>query len=54
MTQDEKIILLAKAILGLAKMAATEEDYDGEQTIFTGVILPDNLEWKLLEIIEGK
>lgn len=41
MTQDEKIALLARAVLELAAKAAREWDYDGESVVGTGIFLSE-------------
>lgn len=38
-TTDEKIAILAKAILELAELAARANDYDGETAVSNGVFL---------------
>lgn len=53
MTTDEKIAVLAQAILDLAEKAARERGHDGQQIISTGVTLTNELEAKLREIAES-
>lgn len=48
---SEAIKILARAILELSEKSAREWDYDGEQSIATGVDL--DLETALKEIING-
>ena len=50
MTTDEKLVVIAKALLSLAKSAAHTWDYDGETMVGKGVELDRGIE-KLLEEI---
>lgn len=49
MTTDEKLATIAAAILELAKKSAREWDFDGEQSVATGIDL--DLEAQLKEIV---
>ena len=52
MTIEEKIRVLAKAIMELADRSASEADYDGEQTVTTGVYLDFETSGHLREILK--
>lgn len=48
LTTDEKLAVLAKAILEIANKVATEHDFDGEQSVTTGLILDLQREVELI------
>lgn len=50
MTTDEKLAVIARAILDLAARSAREWDYDGEQIVATGVQIDALLETALRQI----
>jgi hypothetical protein len=50
MTTDEKLAVIAEAILALAKSAAYTREYDGETMVGKGVELDRGIERKLEEI----
>ncbi len=53
MTTDEKIVLLAKAVLELANRSAEKNDsYDGETYISTGIWLNDM--YQIESIAQGR
>ena len=52
MTTDEKLAVIARTLLELAKKAATTWEYDGETQVGTGVLL--QLERELTEIAENR
>lgn len=54
MTTDEKLEIIARAILELSEKGATIWVYDGEDCVGKGITLPYDILLHLREIGEGK